>query len=79
MAHNIYQNSKLLVPVVYFTDPVLDSVMGCLGRATYTVHLISVPDQPAGKQIFHYIGSMSKGCIRDLSRDNCMKEFIKRI
>ena len=29
--------------------------MGCLGRATCTVHLISAPGQPGRKRMYHYI------------------------
>ena len=29
--------------------------MGRLGRATYTIHLISAPQQPGGKRMYHYI------------------------
>ena len=35
--------------------PVLNLFMGCLGRASCTVHSISAQDQPARKQMYHYI------------------------
>ena len=34
--------------------------MGCLGRATCTVHLISAQDQPGRKPMYHYICNRSQ-------------------
>ena len=49
-----FQNSKLLAPVVYFAEPVKTSSWFCLVIETCTVHLISHPDQPGRKLIYHY-------------------------
>ena len=55
--HSIYTwNSKLLEPFAFFADPVqTSSWAGLLGRATFTVHFISAPDQPERKRMYHNI------------------------
>ena len=40
-----------------------------MGRVTCTVHLISTPDQPGKKQIYHYRREDTKGQL--ISKANC--------
>ena len=53
----IYLNSKLLAPVVFFSDPVFKLVYGLVWAEQHAlyVHLISVSDQPGRNRMYHYI------------------------
>ena len=55
----IYFDSKLLVPVFYFDDPVQTSFWAVRTEQPYTVHLISAPNQSKGKKVYHIRESKS--------------------
>ena len=51
----IYEDSKVLAPVVYFAVSDKTNWWAVWVKETCKVDLISVPDQPGRKQFYHYI------------------------